>query len=112
MIKTKYYFILMSALLPSIASADLATETGLETAAGPTNLIKQTDVRILIAGIINSLLGFLGALFIVLVIFGGLKWMTAGGSAEKVSEARTVIKNATIGLTVVVLSYVIVRTVL
>lgn len=106
----KYFFIAGLASLPKMASADLPTESGLETAAAPTNLIKQTDTRILIAGIINTLLGFLTSLFLILIIYGGFRWMTAAGSTEQVAEAKNIIKNSVIGIAVVLLSYVIVRT--
>jgi len=108
----KYYFIFTLVLLPAVASADLATDSGLEAAAGPTNLIKERNLNVLIAGIINSLLTLLGSLFIVLIIYGGFKWMTSGGNTEKVSEAKTTIKNSVIGVAIIVLSYVIVRAVL
>lgn len=111
MFKIKYYFLAFLLLLPSVAFAGLAQTSGLDDAA-PSGLIKQTDTRRIIAGVINGLLSFLGMLFMLLVIYGGLKWMTARGNSSQVDEAKEVIKNSSIGLAVVVLSYVIVRVVL
>jgi uncharacterized Tic20 family protein len=112
MIKIKYYFLTLFLLAPVVASAQLSQTTGLDDAANGTGLIRQTDTRRIVAGVINGLLGFLGMLFMILVIYGGLKWMTARGNSTQVDDAKKVIMNASIGLAVVVLSYVIVRIVL
>lgn len=112
MIKIKYYLLSLFLLVPIAVSAQLSQTTGLDDAANGTGLIRQTDTRRIIAGVINGLLGFLGMLFMILVIYGGLKWMTARGNSTQVDDAKKVIMNASIGLAVVVLSYVIVRIVL
>ena len=58
-----------------------------------------------IGEIVNILLAFLGVIFIVLIIYGGFLWMTAGGNEDQVGRAKKFITNATIGLVVVMLSY-------
>lgn len=61
-----------------------------------------------IAGlIIQYLLGLLGIIFVVLIIYGGFLWMTAGGNDEQINKARKIITNSTIGLLIVILSYAI-----
>jgi len=64
-----------------------------------------TDVRITVFHIIRLFLGFLGMIFIVLVVYAGWLWMTAGGNEERVTQAKDLIKNATIGLVVILLAY-------
>lgn len=59
----------------------------------------------IVAIVIQMILGFLGVLFIVLIIVGGFQWMTASGNEETIKKAQRVIKNAVIGLLVVMLSY-------
>lgn len=49
----------------------------------------------------NGIITILGLVFLVLVIFGGFKWMTAGGNEEQVTKAKGFIKNAAIGLTII-----------
>ncbi len=58
-----------------------------------------------IANTVKILLSFLGIIFLLLVIISGFQWMTAGGNEDAVKKARTKIKNATIGLIIIVLSY-------
>lgn len=101
--------ILLAALAPLAASAGpLESAGGLDQMAGQTGLIERpvTDV---VATIIRGILTILGTIFVVLIILGGFKWMTSAGNAEKVKEARESIKNAMIGLIIVVTSYAVVR---
>lgn len=57
--------------------------------------------------IINTVLSLLGVLFVILVIYGGILWMIAGGNEESIKKAQNVIKRAVIGLVIVLLAYVI-----
>tara|TARA_Y100000310_G_scaffold304864_1_gene344462 strand:- start:368 stop:1153 length:786 start_codon:yes stop_codon:yes gene_type:complete len=67
------------------------------------------DLKGKIASIINIVLGFLGIVALVMIIFAGFKWMTAGGNEETVKEARGNIKNAVIGVAVVFMSFIVVN---
>lgn len=64
-----------------------------------------TDIKILIGRLVQILLGFVGILFIVLIIIGGMQWMLSGGNEKKIDEAKKRITNATIGLVIVVAAY-------
>ena len=57
--------------------------------------------------IVRIALGLLGIIFLIFIISSGIQWMTAGGNEEKVTKAQQRIKNATIGLAIVILSYII-----
>lgn len=67
-----------------------------------------TSLGEMIAMIIRIVLGFLGIIFVILIILAGFKYMTAGGNDEKVKEAVSQIRNATIGLLIILCSYAIV----
>ena len=58
--------------------------------------------------IIRTMLAFLGIIFMILMITSGIRWMMARGNESEVEKAKTTIKNAAIGLLVVVLSYALV----
>lgn len=78
-----------------------------------TNLPDGGDDPVqLIGRIITYLLGFLGIVFLILVIWGGLQWMLSGGDPKKVESARKRITSAAIGIAVIVLSLAIVQFVL
>lgn len=63
------------------------------------------DPRSIAANIINIILGFLGILAVVLILFGGFKWMTAAGNEDKVSEAKKLLVAGVIGLIIILASY-------
>ncbi len=52
----------------------------------------------------NGLLTLLGLLFLIMIIRGGLIWMTAGGEEEKARQAKLIIKNSVYGLAIVLLA--------
>lgn len=72
-------------------------------------LLKRGDTQAVLIGRIAAIiaigLGFLGLVFIILILYGGWLWMTAGGNEERVKEAQRTIRNAVLGTVVVVASY-------
>ena len=60
-----------------------------------------------IGKIINGFLTFLGIVFVLLILYAGFLWMTAGGSADKVGQAKKILTNAIIGLVIIVSAYAI-----
>lgn len=69
---------------------------------GGQETIKFAEI---IGTIISTILGFLGVIFLILIILGGFRWMTAAGNEEQVNEALAIIRRAAIGLLIVVSSY-------
>lgn len=59
----------------------------------------------LIGGLINVFLSVLGIIFVVLVVYAGYLWMTAGGEATKVDKAKKLLGQAIIGLVIIVAAY-------
>lgn len=59
-----------------------------------------TDV---IKNILNALFGILGIIAVILVIWSGFQWMTGG--TEGVTKAKERLKNAAIGLLLIMVSY-------
>jgi len=62
------------------------------------------DLGDIIISIINVILGLLGLMFVIMIIAGGFKYMTAGGNAENTKKATDIIRNAVIGIAIVLLS--------
>lgn len=88
------------------ASPILALETGLEQVGQEVEL-GGADVRVIVARIINVFLGLLAAIALILVLYGGFLWMTAGGNPEQVEKAKKVLTNAAIGLAIILMSWAI-----
>lgn len=68
----------------------------------------KTNVQQIIGRIINFILGLTGVVALIIFIWGGLKWMTAAGSPERVKSAQQTILWATLGLVVIFAAYSIV----
>jgi len=66
----------------------------------------------LIGQIINIVLAVIGIIFLILMIYGGFTWMNAHGDKEKIEVAKKTIRNAAIGLVVVLGAFIIVVTVM
>ena len=88
--------------LPASANTDLfGIGYGEDTGLG------VKDIRTTISSIINVALGLLGIVAVVIILWGGFVWMTAGGNDEKVGEARKIIFSGIIGLAIVLSAYAI-----
>ncbi len=74
---------------------------------GLNNTLSNSDPRAIIGRIINVALGFLGVIAVAIILFGGFKWMTAGGNEEKSSEARKLLAAGVIGLVIILASWAI-----
>ena len=102
-------FFLFSPVSVSQAAGPFAPEnqTGVEEvgkeAYGESG--EPQDVRQTVAQIIKIVLGFLAIIFVVLIIWGGFEWMTAGGNEEQVSQAKKRLKNGIIGLIIILIAY-------
>ncbi len=68
-----------------------------------------TDLFGLGASAVDILVGFLGAIAVVAMIFGGFQYLTAGPDAEKANMGRKTITYAIIGLIIILASLAIVE---
>ena len=65
------------------------------------------DIKVTIENIIRIIIGFMGILIVLLILAGGLKWMTSGGNEDKIAEAKKLISSAIVGLLIILTSYAI-----
>jgi hypothetical protein len=69
--------------------------------------LTQTDIRITIANIIRTAMGLLGIIAVLIVLYGGFKWMTAAGNDEQVQDAKKILIAGVIGLIIIVTAYAV-----
>ena len=86
---------------PAQAGADAARGSGM-----PAELIGATGV---FTRITNTILFTVGIISVVMLIFGGLRYIVSGGDSKKVTDAKNTIMYAIIGLIIAILSYAIVN---
>ncbi len=95
-------------LFHNIVSAQTtsAPDLGLQP-VGESIGLPSTDIRLVVARIIRTALGLLGIVALVLILYGGFVWMTAGGDEEKISDAKKILLNSAIGIAIILSSYAI-----
>ncbi|MEK7620416.1 MAG: hypothetical protein AAB413_04240 [Patescibacteria group bacterium] len=96
-------------LLPAAALAQLSEASTDLTTVGTSIGVDATTNTLpeLIGNIIAVLLSVLGIIFVVLVVYAGFLYLTAGGETEKVKKAKTLLTQSIIGLIIIVAAYAI-----
>jgi hypothetical protein len=92
-----FYALALSAM-PFIASAQNSELT---------NPLGTTDVRLIIANIINGALSISGSIALLMFIYGGFLWMTAAGRPEPVDKGKKILIWATLGIIVIASAFVV-----
>lgn len=77
-----------------------------------TNPIGINDPNLFIGKLINSALGVVGSIALVMFIYGGFRWLTSAGSKDGVTAGKETIIWATFGLVIIFTSYAIVNFIL
>ncbi len=71
-----------------------------------------SDVNELIGKGINTILGLVGSIALIMFIYGGFVWMTAAGNKESVTKGKDIIVWSVMGLAVIFLAYAVVNFIL
>lgn len=115
------FVILMMFVLPGASSVFLinSVKADQKLVAGQTGLSEvrsifggrraEQDPRSYIANIISIALGFLAIIFLGIALAAGFQYMTAGGNQEKTGKALALLKNAIIGLVIVLAAWAVTR---
>jgi len=99
------------AFSPALVGAqDQSALDGLDNTAGKTDL-QDANLPTMVGKIVGLALSFVGVIFLVLMIAGGIMWMVSNGNEEKVGKAKNLIIAAIIGLIVVLAAYALTVTI-
>ena len=79
----------------------------LEQVKTASGIQSSGDLPSLVGLIINVILSLLGIIFLVLMVYAGFLWMTAQGDPKPVETAKSIIKQAIIGLIITLAAYAI-----
>lgn len=108
-------FVLTLIFVPALSMAALDTSkvgiTGTDGIEGKIDLGKKTPVETA-TSLINFGMTFLALIAVVIVIAAGFKWMTAGGSDEKITEAKKLMTAGVVGIVIILSAWGIARYVL
>lgn len=73
---------------------------------------QSRSVSQIIATVTNVLLFLIGAIAVIMIIAGGIRYTTSNGNAEQVTKAKNTIMYAVAGLIIAIVAYAIVDFVL
>lgn len=103
-------FMPMVAMLPQVGHAQLIgdfvdkcpAETGIRCD-------KEGDLASIFVTVINWALGIAFIIAVIMLIYGGFRYILSAGNEDGAKTGRTAIFNALIGIVIIVLSYVVVQ---
>lgn len=82
---------------------------------GYTSIANPETGKLRLAGFIGEIisfgLGFLGVIFMLLIIYSGILWMTARGNEQQVDKAKKTLESSVVGILIVTAAYAVVKTV-
>ncbi|MBU1164517.1 hypothetical protein KKA15_03075 [Patescibacteria group bacterium] len=103
-------YLCLTLLIPAVVFASPSDDNyGLDTTVdtgGVTEFAgKESDLSKMAGQFINYVLGIVGTIFFLVILIGGYRWMTAGGSEEKVGAAKKIIVQGIFGMLAIFLAY-------
>lgn len=78
---------------------------GLTETAGAAEYSASLTFSAFVGKLINGAMGVLGVVFLILMVYGGMLWLTAEGETEKVKKARGFIFHSILGLILTLFAY-------
>lgn len=69
----------------------------------------STSLALRIKDIVNVLLFIIGAIAVIMIIIGGFRYVTSGGEAGSIKNAKNTILYAVVGLVIAIFAYAIVN---
>jgi len=76
----------------------------LETFAQQQGLTTENP-RVITVRTIQWALGFLGLVAVIMIIYGGITWMTSAGNEKRVTQAKQILTYSVIGMIIILLSW-------
>lgn len=71
---------------------------GFATTTKVAHYIPGDRIGIYVGLVIQAILGLIGVIFLIMIVYGGVMWLTSEGEEKKVGAARNMITQAVVGL--------------
>lgn len=94
---------------PTSYAFNLGMQDGMNAAKGADQATDLFGATGIFTTITNVLLFIIGAISVIMIIIGGLRYVISGGDASKVSAAKNTILYAVVGIVVALLAYAIIN---
>lgn len=101
--------VLLLLIIKPVFAYNFVNESGLGKSANVAGYSTTgvPNIDIVIGNTIKVILSFVGVIFLLLVIYGSITWMTAEGNDAKVKKAKAIITDSIIGLALTLSAYAI-----
>lgn len=76
-------------------------QTGVDAIGGSDSASAESTIKT----IVNTLLYLIGAVAVIMLVYGGFKYMTSGGDSAAVASAKNTVLYAVVGLVVAILAF-------
>ena len=76
------------------------------TSAGTST---PTDANVVIKNVTNIMFFIIGAVSVIMLIYGGIRYTTSGGNANNVTAAKNTIMYSIVGLIIAILAFAVVN---
>lgn len=94
------------ALIPAVTWAAWGKQTP------PTGTAVPTDFETMLNNAINWILGIIGLISVLIIIYGGVLYLTSVGSADRVKQAKDTLKYGIMGLVIAGIAYAVVNVII
>lgn len=94
------------------AEGDFTLNSGVTSAKGDGVNDTASDPQTLVKQFVNIFLFAVGALSVIMLIWGGIRYTTSAGDSNKVTAAKNTVLYAIVGLVIAILAYAIVNMVI
>ena len=90
-----------------VRATDMTLSGGVSSSQGDD--VPQDLANDVFKNIVNILLFIIGAVSVIMLIYGGIRYTTSGGNANSVTAAKNTIMYSIIGLVVAILAFAVVQ---
>ena len=101
--------VLNFAFISTSFAADLSIQGGANSAKGSDQVANLFGNSGIFSTITNTLLFILGAISVIMIIIGGLRYVISGGDSAAVTAAKNTILYAIVGVIVAILAYAVIN---
>lgn len=103
---------LLMVVVADLIVRELLYNTSYNAETGTTVAIDQNEIINQLVGFTNIMVSFVGPALMLLMVVGGVLYITAGGEEERMNMAKKMMVNSVIGIAIIYGSFAIVSTVI
>jgi len=95
---------------PTLATSLIDSSDNIDAVSSATG--GEGSLKDFVQNILNYFLGFLGFVTVIMVIYGGVLYVTSAGNDDNVGKAKKILLYSVIGIMMILASYAFVNTIL